>query len=470
MCGNESNGTMSITAHHVHFVGIGGIGMSALATILVQRGITVSGCDADITQKSVLHLKQMGCTIDQGNGSAGCFNPNIDLFVCSTAIKRDMPEIKAALERGIRIISRAELLAELMREKYSIAVAGSHGKTTTSALISHILIEANTDPTVIVGGHMGNLGHNARAGKSDLLVAEADESDRSFTLLYPSIAVITNIDLEHLDVYQDLADLQETFCQFVSRLPANGKLVLCLDDPGAAAILPKIADFFHGTVITYGASPDAQVRLTGCALEPTASQAQVTLKTGEKITFTVPIPGAHHALNATAACAVAAELGIAPETIAQAIGSFLGVDQRFSYRGTFQGAEIFDDYGHHPTEIAVTLAVARKRAKKRLLVVFQPHRFSRTQKLWDDFIRVFAQHPCDLLVITDIYPASEAPIPNITGERLAIAVGAQYAPLDANYDQIKKILTTHARPGDLLLFLGAGKINRLSEKLVGEGK
>lgn len=445
--------------------------MSALATILVERGITVSGCDADITQKSVLQLKKMGCKIGAGNGSEYCFAPDIDLLVCSTAVKRDMPEIKAAIDRGIKIISRAELLAELMQEKYSIAVAGSHGKTTTSALISHILLEAKLDPTIIVGGHMGNLiknnGHNARSGKSNLLVAEADESDRSFILLHPSLAVITNIDLEHLDTYRDLADLQDTFCQFVGRLPADGKLVICLDDPGAAQIIPRIVQKFPGIkIITYGASPKAQVKLLSCLLEPTCSPITVQLQTGELASMTVPIPGAHHALNTTAACAVTTELGVTPDVVAQAVNTFLGVDQRFSYRGVFQGAEIFDDYGHHPTEIAVTLAVARKRAKNRLLVVFQPHRFTRTQKLWNDFIRVFTEHKPDLLVITDIYPASEAPITGITGEKLAAEVGAHYIPLDPEYTQLTKFLAKNARPDDLLLFLGAGKINQLSEKLV----
>lgn len=458
-----------LAAKHVHFVGIGGIGMSALATILAERGITVSGCDADLHQKSIDHLKKLGCAIHEGNGSAGCFAPDIDLFVCSTAVRRDMPEIKAALERGVQVISRAELLSELMREKRSIAVAGSHGKTTTSALISHILIEAKKDPTIIVGGHMGNLGHNARAGNGDLLVAEADESDRSFTLLHPSIAIVTNIDLEHLDTYHDLADLQATFCQFVNRLPAAGTLVLCLDDPGAAAILPTISKTFTGLIITYGASSNATVRLIDYQLMPAASSATIQLQNGEIVHITVPIPGKHHILNATAACAVATALGIKPTEIARAISSFLGVDQRFSYRGTFQGAEIFDDYGHHPTEIANMLAVAKKRAHKRLLVVFQPHRFSRTQKLWDDFVQIFSGHECDLLIITDIYPASETPIDGITGEKLAAAVGATYVPIDENYMQIKRTISEHARPGDLLLFLGAGKINRLSEKLANRG-
>ena len=457
------------TTKHVHFVGIGGIGMSALATILAERGMTVSGCDADTTQKSIDHLKKLGCTIHQGNGSVGCFAPDIDLFVCSTAVRRDMPEIKTALERGIPVISRAELLAELMRGKKSIAVAGSHGKTTTSALIAHILIEAKQDPTVIVGGHMGNIGHNARAGKGDLLVAEADESDRSFTLLHPTIAVITNIDLEHLDVYRDLADLQATFCQFVRRLPADGTLVLCLDDPGAAAILPTISKTFTGTIITYGTSPAATVRLVDYQLMPASSSAAILLQTGETIQITIPIPGKHHILNATAACAVATCLGIQQSIIDLAIGSFLGVDQRFSYRGTFQGAEVFDDYGHHPTEVANMLVVAKKRAQKRLLVVFQPHRFTRTQKLWDDFVRIFSGKECDLLIITDIYPASEAPIEGITGEKLAAAIGAIYVPLDEQYTQIKKVISKNTLPGDLLLFLGAGKINRLSEKLVAEG-
>lgn len=456
---------MAISAKHVHFVGIGGIGMSALATILAEQGIKVSGCDADTTQKSVSHLKQLGCTIYSGNGSDGCFDSSIDLFVCSTAIKRDMPEIKSALERGIRIISRAELLAELMREKFSIAVAGSHGKTTTSALLSYVLLATEKDPTIIVGGHLGNLGHNARLGKGNLLVAEADESDRSFTILPPSAAIVTNIDLEHLDTYHDLADLQKTFCSFMTQVPNTGFIILCIDDLGAAEAYNMLPPHIKDRVITYGTKTDALARLEKYELFPTQTTATITLQTGEIVEISLPLLGKHNALNATAVCAAAIQLGVTSEELARVLPGFKGVEQRFSFRGTYHGAEIFDDYGHHPTEIAAVLQMAKKRTKNRLLVVFQPHRFSRTQKLWADFVEVFNTHRPDTLLITDIYPASEAAIPGITGEALATACNTRYIPLEKDFSSLKKELNSLIKPDDLLLFLGAGKVNRLSEEL-----
>lgn len=456
---------MAIEAKHVHFIGIGGIGMSALATILAENGIKVSGCDLDVSQKSITRLRKLGCTIQSNHGSVGCFSPDIDLFVCSTAVARNMPELQSAQERGVRIISRAELLAALMKEKYSIAIAGSHGKTTTSSLIAHILMHAKMDPTVAVGGFIGNFGHNARSGKSNFLVAEADESDRSFTLLHPSLAVVTNIDLEHLDTYHDLADVQKAFCEFISHISPGGIAVICIDDPGALDIVPLIMENGSITVITYGTHVTADVQLLSYELAPDNSTITVRLNNGTKITCTVPIPGIHNAYNATAAWAVSEAIGIPIAETISAIESFKGVEQRFSYRGTFQGADIFDDYGHHPTEIHHMLAVAKKCAKKRLIIVFQPHRFSRTQKLWNDFVQVFAQGSQDLLIITDIYPASEAPIEGITGEKLAQASGAQYIPFDNAYHHITNALTEQARDGDLILFLGAGKLNRLSEKL-----
>ncbi|MCL5436971.1 MAG: UDP-N-acetylmuramate--L-alanine ligase [Candidatus Dependentiae bacterium] len=456
---------MALNAQHVHFIGVGGIGMSALATILAERGVRVSGCDADASFKGAGRLKALGCAVHPGNDSVACSDPSIDLVVCSTAINRNSPEVVRAVARGVRIISRAELLAELMREKYSIAVSGSHGKTTTSALIAHILIEAQLDPTVLVGGIMGNLGHNARSGQGSVLVAEADESDRSFTLLNPSIAVITNIDREHLDTYRDLADVQATFRQFVARLPNDGIAVLCADDPGAAAILPQIRTTFTGSIITYGRSTEVDVQLTDCQLTPSASRISIRLQDGARVETSMPTPGEHHAYNAIAAAAVARACGVTPDLIGTAIRSFLGVDQRFSYRGLFQGAEIFDDYGHHPTEIAHMLTVARRRTHGKLIVVFQPHRFSRTQRLWHEFVTTFSSNSPDLLIVTDIHPASEAPIEGVTGAGLAAAVKAQYLSLDADYAEIEKTLAQTAHEGDLILFLGAGKINRLSEKL-----
>lgn len=456
---------MAISAQHVHFVGIGGIGMSGLAAILAEQGIKVSGCDADISQKSVAHLTSLGCKIDEGNGSDGCFDKTIDLFVCSTAVRRDLPEIKFALERNVPVISRAELLAHLMDEKLSVAIAGSHGKTTTSALLSYILLASKKDPTIIVGGHLGNLGHNARLGKSPLLVAEADESDRSFTLLHPSAAIVTNIDLEHLDTYADLADLQNTFCIFMKQVSPSGFIVLCIDDPGAAGAYQTLPAHIKDRVITYGTDTNALARLEKYELLPTKTLATITLQTGESLEITLPLLGKHNALNATAVCAAAIQLGVTSEELIEIMPGFKGVEQRFSFRGTYHGADVFDDYGHHPTEIAAVLQMARTRTKNRLIVVFQPHRFTRTQKLWSTFIETFTSHMPDHLCITDIYPASEQPITGITGEALANACNAHYIPLEKDFKSIKNHIDSLLQPGDLLLFLGAGKVNRLSEQL-----
>lgn len=451
---------------HIHLVGIGGIGMSGIATILKYQGYTISGCDADLEQKSVDDLKALGCTIFAGNNTPHCHDSTIDILVYSSALKADNPEITAAQQRGIPTIPRALMLAELMRTKYSIAIAGAHGKTTTTSIISHILIEAHTDPTVIIGGHLKTISTNARFGKGDFLIAEADESDRSLLRLYPTLAVVTNIDLEHLDVYKDIEDIKNTFCHFLSNIPFYGKAILCNEDPHIRSLLPQLA---HIKTIKYGLTPDADLYAQTIELAATDSQAKIYFKNSFLGTITIPMPGIHNVLNALAAIAICLELGLAFEIIAQALATFKGVERRFSYKGiTNKNGEIFDDYGHHPTEIYNTLLVARKRAKNNLIVAFQPHRYTRTAHLWQDFIDVFLKSGVNHLIITDIYPASEAAIPGITSERFVAELQANnpsfsvsYIPLD--FASLQTHIAGLESEEDLILLLGAGKINKLAD-------
>lgn len=456
---------------HIHFVGIGGIGMSGIATILKYQGYTISGCDADLEQQSIINLKALGCAIFAGNNTEQCHDNSIDILVYSSALKASNPEIVAAQLRGIPTISRALMLAELMRTKYSIAIAGAHGKTTTTSMISHILIETEQDPTVIIGGHLKTISTNARFGKGDFLIAEADESDRSLLRLCPTLAVVTNIDLEHLDVYKDIDDIKNTFLHFLSNIPFYGKAILCTDDPYIRSLLPELA---HIKTIKYSFEPDADLYGTDLHLEPSHSTLHVWQKNNRTPlgTLTIPMPGRHNALNALAAVAICLELGLTFESIAEALATFKGVERRFTFKGlTHKNAEIFDDYGHHPTEILATLLVARKRAKNNLIVAFQPHRYSRTAHLWHDFINVFLNSGVNHLVITDIYPASEATIPNITSERFVAELKAhkpnftiEYMPLD--FDKIQGHIKNIEHNNDLILLLGAGKINKLADKLI----
>lgn len=457
---------------HVHFVGIGGIGMSGIATILKYQGYEISGCDLDLDQHSIQNLKDLGCHIYHGNNTPLCHNPAIDILVYSSAVHGHSSEIVAAQQRGIPTIPRALMLAELMRTKYSIAIAGAHGKTTTTSLISHILMEAELDPTIVIGGHLKAISNNARFGKGDFLVAEADESDRSLVRLQATLAVVTNIDREHLDTYKDLDDIKATFKQFLANLPFYGKAFLCVDDEHVRSLLP-MPDL---KIIKYGLSPEHKADLYASDLElgPTHSRFNVWHKDSNTPLGSVhfAMPGRHNAQNALAALAVSLDLGISFAIIAQALNSFKGVERRFSYRGTYQGAEIFDDYGHHPKELANTFLVARNRTQGKVIVVFQPHRYSRTDKLWNEFIETFTQSPVDHLIITDIYPASEAPIPGITSQNLMAALKEHnpsatitYIPLDPTFQGIMHHLEQVAAPGDLILLQGAGKINKLATLL-----
>ncbi len=452
--------------NHIHFIGIGGIGMSGIATILKSQGYHISGCDSDLEQKSIHDLTLLGCTIHHGNNSPGCHDATIDILVYSSAIQKKNPEIIAAQQRGIPTISRALMLAELMRTKYSIAISGSHGKTTTTSMISHILIEAQTDPTVIIGGHLKNISSNARFGKGDFLVAEADESDKSLLRLYPTIAVVTNINFEHVDVYKDIDDVKNTFKKFLENIPFYGKAILCDDDQHIDEILPLTTT----KTIRYGYKPTSDIFAQDIVLQKTFSTCTVWKKGASQPlgALYLTMPGRHNLLNALAAITVCLELDISFQTIMSALAHFKGVDRRFTFKGKHLGASVFDDYGHHPTEIAQTLAVARKRTDKKLIVAFQPHRYTRMAGLWNDFLNLFSQNTIDHLVITDIYPASETPIPTITSERFTQELKAKnpslsitYCPLDETFSTLKHTLQDKLAEGDLLLLQGAGKINKL---------
>lgn len=456
---------------HIHFIGIGGIGMSGIAKILKYQGYRISGCDVDLEQKSIKELQLLGCTVYQGNNTDFCQDHSIDIVVYSSAIKPTNLELIRAQNRGIPTIGRALMLAELMRTKYSVAISGSHGKTTTTSLTSHILIKAKKDPTVIVGGHLQNLSTNAHFGKGDFLVAEADESDRSFLRLYPTIAVVTNIDFEHVDTYDNLEDVKKTFKQFLANIPFYGKAIVCIDDPNIQSILPlnHIKTFKYGIDNTSADLYAFNIKLNSdhSVFDICFSNSQTTYSD-----IYLPLAGKHNILNTLAAISVAHDLGVDLKNLSNYLKDFKGIDRRFTFKQEYKGAEIFDDYAHHPTEIYHTLTIGKKRAKKNLIVVFQPHRYSRTEQLWDDFLNVFAYAPIDTLIITDIYPASEKPIENITSSKFVHAFKEKYptfpihyVPYDNEFKSLKQHLDNYAKPNDLILLLGAGKLNKLSTYL-----
>ncbi|MFA6527203.1 MAG: UDP-N-acetylmuramate--L-alanine ligase [Candidatus Babeliales bacterium] len=463
----------------IHFMGIGGIGMSGIAEILRLKGYDVSGCDESSGNKTINHLRSMGCVVYHQHNKDHI--KEADVLVYSSAIDHNCPEVQAALAKGIPVIPRAIMLAELMRTKYSIAVSGAHGKTTTTSLISYLLIEAKLNPTVVIGGILKNIDANAILGKGSVLVAEADESDRSLLYLNPSMAVVTNIDAEHLDTYKDLDDIKTTFKNFLARLPFYGKAFLCVEDPNVRSILP----LHHISTVKYGLTDDADVVGRIIELYPTHSvfdvyRATTTLEASHRELrllgrIVLNMPGKHNVLNALAAIAVCLEFEVSFKTITSSLANFKGIERRFEFKGTYKGVEIFDDYGHHPTEIKNTLIVAQKRAQKRLHVIFQPHRFTRTEKLWDDFVDLFAVadpslYTIETLYLADIYPASEKPIEGITTERLIEAIKKKNPKINVHYgpsyDEITKHIQTVLSEGDLLLTVGAGKVNQIGEALV----
>jgi UDP-N-acetylmuramate--alanine ligase len=452
---------------HVHFVGVGGIGMSGLAEILRTLEFDVSGSDLkpnDITRR----LETLGVTIYEGHRAENV--TGADVVVYSSAVKPDNPEIVRARELETPIIPRAEMLAELMRVKYCVTIAGSHGKTTTTSLVATVLRAAGLDPTVVVGGQVNALGSNARLGAGDLFVAEADESDGSFLMLTPTIAVVTNIDPEHLDHYGTYEKLESAFVQFINRIPFYGLAALCVDHPHVQEILPRVTRRY----VTYGVSRQADYRASHLRFEGLVTRFAAYRKKEPLGEFTVRMPGAHNVLNSLAVLAVADELAIPLDVTREAISSFHGVQRRFTVVGQptlTRGGEsgdvlIVDDYGHHPAEIEATLDAAQNGFDRRVVVAFQPHRYTRTHALFDDFTRAF--NKADVLFVTEVYPAGEAPIEGANGRALVSAIHAHghhqvtYVP---DKKQVARELLTVVRPGDLVIFLGAGDINASAREL-----
>jgi len=520
---------MFVQQQHAHFIGIGGIGMSGIAEILLSMGTHVSGSDqrrSAITDR----LAALGATVFEGHRSENIAGATV--VVTSSAIRPDNPEVMEARQRKIPVIQRAEMLAELMRLKYGIAIAGMHGKTTTTSMVASVLSAGGLDPTVVVGGRVDALGSNARLGSTQYLVAEADESDRSFLKLSPILAVITNLDREHMDCYHDMADVESAFLAFMDKVPFYGAITACVDNPALAAILPRA----HRRVFTYGLDRSADYRLellpsprsfskqitagpltrsvdetalttheatrltheaasladesampadeatpasAPASASPTVlgasesplvstpiaySRFQIWTDTGLLGPFELHVPGHHNVLNATAAIAIAHQLSVAPEKIVEGIANFRGVDRRFQYRGSARGIAVIDDYGHHPTEIRATLAAALECGHKRIHVLFQPHRYSRTLDLLEQFEGAF--QVADSLTLLPIYAASETPIPGVTAKMLAerMRTGGQAPPVTLVEDFPSAVaqMVAQAEPGDLILTLGAGNVSQLA--------
>ncbi|MCC6553804.1 MAG: UDP-N-acetylmuramate--L-alanine ligase [Polyangiaceae bacterium] len=441
---------------HVHFVGIGGVGMSGLAEILRSLEFEVSGSDLK-EGSTTRRLGSMGVRIDLGHRAENV--RGVDVVVYSSAIRADNPELVEARALGIPAIARAEMLAELMRVKYGVAIAGSHGKTTTTSLVATVLRAAGLDPTVVVGGKMAALGSNARLGAGDLLVAEADESDGSFLRLTPTIAVVTNIDPEHLDHYGTHERLKDAFVEFAARVPFYGLAVLCLDHPHVQDLLPRVPRRH----VTYGVSPQSDYSARGVQFRGLETSFNA-YRRGEPLGgFTVRMPGAHNVLNCLATIAVADELEVPLDVTKQALATFGGVARRFTVVGSVGGVTLIDDYGHHPAEIRATIDAARRAFpgdEHRVVVAFQPHRYTRTRDLFDDFTRAFNQ--ADVLLVTDIYAAGEAPIPGVSAERLVQSIrehGHHEARYVADKADLPDALSELLRPGDVVIALGAGDVN-----------
>ena len=448
----------------IHFVGIGGIGMSGVAEVLLNLGYKVSGSDlklSAVTQR----LARLGATIFEGHRSANA--DGAEVVVTSSAVSENNPEVEAARQQHVPVIQRAEMLAELMRLKYGIAIAGMHGKTTTTSMVAAVLAAGGLDPTIIVGGRVDAIDSNARLGKSQYLVAEADESDRSFLKLSPILSVVTNIDREHMDCYHDMKDVEQTFLDFMDRVPFYGMVVICNDDDRLRGLLPRI----RRRVVTYGTrdGSDFQTVSAGTALraEKLISRFGVTYRGKPLGDFSLHVPGTHNVLNATAAVAVGVGLDIRTEDIRAALEKFRGVDRRFQLRGKVNGISIVDDYGHHPTEIRATLAAARQCGFRRIHVIFQPHRYTRTQQLMEEFAGAFGD--ADTLHVLDIYAASEQPIEGITGEHLARAIAqrsgkkVRYMP---SFADAADAVIAEAREDEMILTLGAGNISQLGSQIL----
>ncbi len=456
---------MFATSQHAHFIGIGGIGMSGIAEILLNLGFKVSGSDlrrGPVTDR----LAQMGAAIFEGHDAANIAGATV--VVTSSAVSAANPEVLEARAHKIPVIQRAEMLAELMRLKYGIAIAGMHGKTTTTSMVASVLAAGGLDPTVVVGGRVDALGSNAKLGSSQYLVAEADESDRSFLKLSPILAVVTNLDREHMDCYRDMADVEQAFLTFIDKLPFYGAVTACIDNPLLAAILPRA----QRRVFTYGVAPGADYRLefvdakrdSVAAGQGSFARFQVVTALEQLGPFELHVPGHHNVLNATAAVAIAHQLDINAEKIAEGLSHFRGVDRRFQLRGKACGVTVVDDYGHHPTEIRATLAAARECGYKKIHVVFQPHRFTRTLDLMDQFTGAFRD--ADTVIVLPIYAASEQPIPGVTAERLAAKIEGPQVQFAPDFPAAIAAVAAQAHEGDLILTLGAGSVSQLGPQIL----
>ncbi|MDH5477678.1 MAG: UDP-N-acetylmuramate--L-alanine ligase [Nitrospinota bacterium] len=446
----------------LHFIGIGGSGMSGIAEILLNMGYTVTGSDM-AESAAVRHLKSQGAMINLGHAAANV--GDADVVVISSAVKKDNPEIVEARRLFIPVIPRAQMLAELMRMKHSVAVAGSHGKTTTTSMSAAVLSIGGLDPTIIIGGRVDRLGSGARLGKGDFLVAEADESDGSFLRLYPTVAVVTNIDAEHLDHYGTFDAVKEAFVEFVNKPPFYGAAILCLDDPSIQEIIPRVERRFR----TYGISAAADIIASGMEYSAFGSSFDVIVS-GQKIgRAAINMPGVHNVYNSLAAIAVGLELEMDPKTAIEALSGFSGVERRCQLKGERDGVMVIDDYGHHPSEIKATLRGLKTGfPDKKLIVVFQPHRYSRTKNHMSDFGKAF--YDADELVVTEIYAAGEEPIEGVSGEMVASearAYGARSVTFIADIKDVPAHLARTAKAGDMVITLGAGSVVRVGEWFIG---
>lgn len=446
---------------NIHFVGIGGIGMSGIAELLINLEYNISGSDVS-SSDTTKRLESLGAKIFLGHHSTNI--NDAQLVVTSSAIRPDNPEVLEAKKLGIQIIPRAEMLSELMRVKEGIAIAGMHGKTTTTSLVGTILAHAGLDPTIVVGGKLNALGSNAKLGTGKYLVAEADESDRSFLLLSPKMSVVTNIDMEHLDHYKNLDEIKETFLKFLSRLPKDGTAFLCIDNSDVKNLIPKL----KSKVITYGISPNAEYRATEIKYNGINSSYKCLRSNKSLGSITLPMPGEHNVVNSLAAIAVAIELGVPFQKIADGLKGFRGVQRRFTIKGEFRDVIVIDDYGHHPTEIrAIIEATKHAYPSQRMVLAFQPHRYSRTKDLFSEFVKCF--DGVDVLLLTEIYPASEDPIPGITGKALIDAIisrGHKCALFCANRVDIPKTLWPLLKKKDIVITMGAGDISKTGPEIL----
>ncbi len=446
---------------HIHLVGIGGSGMNGIAEVLINQGYHVSGSDlgdTDVTRR----LASLGGSIMQGHAPGNIEGAQV--LVVSTAVKADNVEVVAAREAGVPVIPRAEMLAELMRPKFGVAVAGAHGKTTTTSLVATVLGEGGLDPTVVIGGRLNQYGSSAKLGKGQYMVAEADESDGSFLRLSPTLAIVTNIDREHLDFYGDIEHVQQAFVDFATRVPFYGAVIVCLDDPMVRDLLPR----FEKRTLTYGFTPQADLRAEALELAPDGASFEVTFKGAGLGRFCVPLTGRHNAQNAMAAICTGLELGVDVEIIRSSLAGFSGVGRRFERKGSRGGTVVVDDYGHHPTEVRAVLSAARESFPgQKLVVVFQPHRYTRTQDQAEAFAQAF--HAADQVILMDIYAAGEAPIDGVTSANLVERIrgcGHRDVRLLATQDQVVDYLCADTSEHAVILTLGAGDVWRVADRFL----